>query len=112
MKYLYHATPKDNLKRIKKEGITPNSNHHWSDSKNYVYLATDPEIAYDFVVTSEYNDDFDQIAILEIPVRELNLQKLRADSNVDFEDADEIYSYEYDGVIPFSSISRIRIEDV
>jgi len=45
--------------------------------------------------------------VLAIDVSKLDLDKLSVDENVDFDPDEEIYSYQYNGVIPYSAIDHI-----
>jgi hypothetical protein len=111
--YLYHATYKPYLKSIMTTGLGGNNiRKNWSDSKdNTIYLATNKDIAYDFAETSELLDDnetelLDQIIILKINTTLLDKNKIIKDTNINYDnDNEEIYSYEYKGIIPPKHIS-------
>lgn len=99
--YLYHATYSSLIDEISKHGLIPGKNKNWEDSdSDFIYLASDPEIAYDFAVNTE-NEKFenDDIFVITIDADELDLLKLYADPNIDFEDDEEIYSFIYEGII-------------
>jgi hypothetical protein len=69
-KYLYHATYRPLLKKIKKMGLdTSASKKAWEDSvSGYVYLALDPDVAESYAESSEEvpEDWLDEIVILII----------------------------------------------
>ena len=104
-KYLYHATYKPLLKKIKEHGLnTTMSKKNWEDSKpGVVYLAVDPDVAESYAETNDVvSDDWlDQIIILKIDTSKLDKQKIKPDSNVRNDDNDTL---EYHGAIPFSAI--------
>ena len=95
---LYHATYGHNLDSIMKQGLIPNSDKIWSDSKNYVYLADDPYVAESYAEAAEDVPEewLDDIVILEIKTSGLDKSKLSKDKNV----IDGDSTYQYDGVIP------------
>lgn len=110
---LYHATYRPLLRSIKKHGIVPGGkrfkNFDWS--KNFVYLAEQPENAISFVEVAE-NDDIpedwiDDIVVLEVDVSKLNLTKMAPDENWNPAVADDevgYRSFQYDGIIPTDAI--------
>lgn len=112
--YLYHATPKRKLGRIKKQGLVPGKKKNWEDSSpSKIYLATDPEIAYDFVINSDIDlDEEEKIAIIEINTLNLDKDLFNIDQNIQFYEDEPIYSYEYEGVIPPDSFTNITFEEV
>ena len=107
--YLYHATYKPLLKKIKIDGLdTAKSKKAWDDSiSGYVYLAKDPDVAVSYAESSDMVPDsyLDQIIILTIDVSKLDGDKLFMDQNVQDNEGDTV---EYRGVIPFSSIKKIE----
>ena len=107
--YLYHATYKPLLKKIKIDGLdTAKSKKAWEDSiSGYVYLAKDPDVAASYAESSDMVPDsyLDQIIILTIDVSKLDGDKLFIDQNVQDNEGDTV---EYRGVIPFSSIKKIE----
>ena len=66
--YLYHATYKPLLKKIRKKGLdTSSSKRAWEDSvPGYVYLALDPYVAESYAEASEMVPErwLDKIIIL------------------------------------------------
>jgi len=113
-KYLYHATFKPLLKKIKDEGLGGKSARRmWTDSKKgVVYLDISPNGAFAFAEESEEltNDDWlEKIIILKIDTKNLDKNILFIDKNNDNEE--EIITYEYHGVIPFDSVVEIMTED-
>jgi len=101
---LYHATYNYYLNSIFKYGLNSRyGNRNWEDSKDdVIYLAKDPNEAYDFAETADENDEeiYDSgIVVLLIKIPDLTL--LKKDANVS-EDYD---TYEYHGNIPIKYIS-------
>ena len=107
--YLYHATYKPLLKKIKEKGLdTSDSRKAWDDSiPGYVYLAKDPDVAASYAESSEMVSDMwlDQIIVLTIDATQLDKDKLFIDQNVQDNEGDTI---EYRGIIPFSSIVKVE----
>ena len=105
-RFLYHATYKPLLKKIKIEGLdTTKSKKNWEDSiPGYVYLAIDADIAESYAETSETIPEswLDQIIILEIDTSKLDKSKLFLDQNVVDNDGS---TFEYRGVIPADAIN-------
>jgi RNA:NAD 2'-phosphotransferase (TPT1/KptA family) len=105
---LYHATYRPLLKKIKEDGLdTKKSKKAWEDSKpGLVYLATNLDVAASYAESSEMVPDsyLDNIIILHIDTSQLDLTKLSIDQNVQDNKGDTL---EYDGIIPFSAISKI-----
>jgi hypothetical protein len=90
--FLYHATYKPLLKKIKEKGLdTSDSKKAWDDSvTGYVYLALVPE------------SWLDSIIILKIDTGKLDKSKLFTDQNVQDNEGDTL---EYRGVIPWEALS-------
>jgi hypothetical protein len=115
-KYLYHATFKPLLKKIKSEGLGGvSAKQLWDDSKiGVVYLALDANVAYSYADTVfDENDDIpeswqDKIIVLVIDTENLDKTKFYLDSNVKDNEGDTI---EYHGVIPFNYVVNIMTED-
>ena len=107
--YLYHATYKPLLKKIKQQGLdTRMSKKAWEDSiPGYVYLALDPEVAFSYAESSEEVPEewIDNIVILKIDKYSLDQDKLFIDQNVIDNVGDTL---EYRGVIPWESIVGIE----
>jgi len=104
---LYHATFKTYLPSIQKHGLTGKTeNKNYSDSKNVVYLATTKEVAESYADTTEEVPEewLDQIVILEIYTKDLDILKLTNDRNVRNEDKS---TFEYDGTIPWKVINIV-----
>jgi len=108
--YLYHATYKPLLKKIKEHGLdTRMSKKAWEDSiPGYVYLALEPDVAFSYAESSEEVPDewIDQIIILKIDRESLDQDKLFIDQNVLDNVGDTL---EYRGVIPWEYV--VDIED-
>jgi hypothetical protein len=108
-KYLYHATYKPLLNKIKVMGLdTRKSKTAWEDSvRGYVYLANDVDVAASYAESSEEvpEDWLEQIIILTIDTEKLDLDKLFDDSNVRNESSD---TFEYRGVISPDAIVKVQ----
>ena len=104
--YLYHATYKPLLKKIKEKGLdTSDSKKAWDDSvSGYVYLALDPYVAESYAEESEMVPEswLDNIIILKIDTNKIDKSKLFVDQNVQDNEGDTL---EYRGVIPWESLS-------
>lgn len=107
--YLYHATYKPLLKKIKEQGLnTKMSKKAWEDSiPGYVYLALDPEVAFSYAESSDEVPEewIDKIIVLKINRESLDQSKLFIDQNVIDNEGDTL---EYRGVIPWESIVGIE----
>jgi hypothetical protein len=107
--YLYHATYKPLLKKIKDMGLdTRDSKKAWEDSiPGHVYLAKDIDVAASYAESSEAVPEswIDQIIVLTIDVSKLDSDKIFDDQNVRNETTDTV---EYRGVIPWEAIINIQ----
>lgn len=103
----YHATYKPLLNKIKKFGLRVDAKKRWSDSKNVIYLSSDPDVAASYAESADDLPDGweDQIIILKIEGKHLNQSKIFNDSNVRSDESSE--TFEYHENIPFSSISNV-----
>jgi hypothetical protein len=110
--YLYHATYKPLLKKIKESGLdTSKSKKAWEDSvPGYVYLAKDPDVAGSYAESSDAVPDsyIDNIILLKIDVSKLDQSKLFMDKNVQGNEGDTV---EYRDVIPWSAIASVKRYD-
>lgn len=105
---LYHATNKKLLNNISIYGLGKQRTALWDDPKyipELVYLAKTPEEAFDFVITSNDNEEDSRkfinekdIIVFEIETKNLNINKLYKDENI-LSDNDEEITYEYHGII-------------
>ena len=104
--YLYHATYKPLLKKIKETGLdTSSSKKAWDDSvSGYVYLALDPYVAESYAEESEMVPEswVDNIIILKIDNNKIDKSILFVDQIVQDNEGDTL---EYRGVIPWESLS-------
>ena len=104
--FLYHATYKPLLKKIKERGLdTSDSKKAWDDSiPGYVYLALDPYVAESYAEESEMVPEswLDNIIILKVDTSKLDKSKLFIDQNVQDNEGDTL---EYRGVIPWEALS-------
>ena len=105
-KFLYHATYEPLLPSIKKTGLnTSKAKKAWEDSEaGVVYLANDPYVAESYAETSEMVDEdwLDQIVILKVDSKDLDLSKLQDDRNVRSDEPSD--TFEYHGVIPWKKL--------
>jgi hypothetical protein len=103
---LYHATYKELLPSIKEKGLdTRKAKLAWEDSEpGVVYLANDPYVAESYAETSENVPEewLDEIILLKILSKDLDLSKLYQDRNVRSDE--EPSTFEYHGVIPWEII--------
>jgi len=112
-KFLYHATYKALLPSIQKTGLdTRQVELAWEDSKpGIVYLANDPAVAESYAEASEavsdkiYNSG---IVILKVASKDLDISKLKDDSNVQEDDSD---TFEYHGQIPWNKLFMTNLYD-
>ena len=109
----YHATYKALLPNIKSTGLdTREAALAWEDSKpGIVYLANDPGVAESYAEASEEVSDeiYDSgIVILKIASKDLDLNKLKDDSNVLEDNSD---TYEYHGQIPWNKLSITSLNE-
>ena len=111
--YLYHATYKPLLKKIKERGLDTNdSKKAWDDSiPGYVYLALDPYVAESYAEESEMVPEswLDNIIILKIDTSKLDKSKLFTDQNVQDNEGDTL---EYRGVIPWEALSLQTLQEI
>lgn len=103
MKY-YHATFAENARSIMEKGLVPagggEPNWHGSKTDGFVFLATDVEIALDFVETCDSADNHDSFVCFEIDGDALDKEHLFLDINVHQEEEDEPYAFMYGKPIP------------
>ncbi len=111
--YLYHATYKPLLKKIKEKGLDTNdSKKAWEDSvSGYVYLALDPYVAESYAEESEMVPEswLDNIIILKVDTSKLDKSKLFIDQNVQNNEGDTL---EYRGTIPWEALSLQTLNEV
>jgi len=111
--YLYHATYKPLLKKIKEKGLDTNdSKKAWDDSvSGYVYLALDPYVAESYAEESEMVPEswLDNIIILKVDTSKLDKSKLFIDQNVQNNEGDTL---EYRGTIPWEALSLQTLNEV
>jgi hypothetical protein len=110
--FLYHATYKPLLKKIKEKGLdTSDSKKAWDDSiSGYVYLALDPYVAESYAEESEMVPEswLDNIVILKVDTSKLDKSKLFVDQNVQDNEGDTL---EYRGVIPWEALSLEKLNE-
>ena len=114
--YLYHATYLPYLRDIKKSGyIKPGINKNWSISdSSFIYLSRDPDDAASFAEAAEETPEeyLDQIVILKIDPKYLDINKIDIDHNQSYPydgDIDPDYpetwvQFEYGGEIPVEAV--------
>lgn len=104
--YLYHATYKQLIPSIKKQGLNPNiSKKSWSFSGNYVYLSPDKDVAESYAETSDNvpEEYLDQIVVFRIKVSSLDTNKLSIDNNNKARD-----TYQYTEIIPWNLLNIVK----
>ena len=102
--FLYHATYRPLLPKIKKRGLGASSKKNWEDSeKGVVYLESSSEAALAFAECSENAPEewLDVIVILRVRKDRLDMDKLFPDKNVRPTEGELVTSFEYHGIIPF-----------
>lgn len=100
---VYHGTYAQYVDSIMGSGLVPNGmSKNWSESKGYVYLALEPEVAEAYAASSTKLDESftDNCVVLEIDVNLLDKDKFIKDENVDTD-----YTVCYNGVIHPEAIS-------
>lgn len=105
--YLYHATYRPLLKQIKLHGLDPNiQKKNWDQSKNVIYLATDPYIAESYAETNDVVDEdwLDQIVVLKIDKSKININSLSIDENNQQKD-----TLQYTEIIPWGNMKIINL---
>ena len=109
---LYHATYGPLVESIEREGLGGDRDTVWEDSvRGTVYLALDPEIAYEYAETSDdawdnfETDDGLEIVTFEVDTTQLDPSKFNIDQNVIDNEGDTL---EYYGIVPPSALSVIR----
>jgi len=109
--YLYHATYRPLLNKIKKEGLQGGKRKNYEDSAtNKVYLDKTPEGAESYAETSDTIPEewLDQIVILKIPKNKLNKKLLNVDKNVLQTDDEEAQTFEYSDTISPQLLSEYK----
>ena len=109
---LYHSTFKSNLENIKQKGLNPYSDgiiKCWTDCKNGIYLHIDPDVAMSYSEVAENpnipEEWFDNIIVLEINTTSLDKNLFIQDPNLPPDE--NVDSFLYEGIIPYSTIVRI-----
>jgi hypothetical protein len=123
---LYHATSSHLTHSIKKYGLGGKMPRKlWWDYEGTsyehrnkgVFLADDEYVAYDFLDSSEeyydFKEEYDEnhekeleIVVYKIKASDLDKSKLSIDAN----NNEESPTYFYDGIIPYSKLTKIDIE--
>ena len=126
---LYHATSSHLLSSIKKYGLggkMPKRTWWDYDSTEYknreqgVFFATDEYVAASFLEASddfanfadEYEDRYDkslQIIVFAVNTKDLDISKIRIDSNHSTDEDSQTYFY--DGIIPYNQLRIVLKED-
>lgn len=126
--YLYHATPSCYISSIKKHGLggrIPRIRFWDYEGTPYekitqgCFLSTDEYVAESYVECSElfeeladaYEERYDkelEIAVFRIDINDLDINLLSVDTNQQ-RNGDDVLSYFYNGVIPFSKLTRIEL---
>ena len=103
--YLYHATSRENLKSILKNGLLINPpNHNWYKMylDNQIFLAFNITVAKNYIKSSDYCPK--DIVILKIKFNELDENSFNYDWNNRCEYSNEINSVSYSKNIPAKNI--------
>lgn len=110
--YLYHATYKPLLQKIKLLGLGNTKRTYWEDSKpGVVYLADDPDIAESYAEINDnlQNEDWlDEIIIFKINTDNLDKSKLFIDNNILLDKNEQPHTFEYHNIIPFEKMELIK----
>jgi RNA:NAD 2'-phosphotransferase (TPT1/KptA family) len=109
-KILYHATYRPLLDSIMKNGLGNTDQRWWEDSEpGAVYLARDPDSAYDFAETADTPPDeyINDIVVLAIDTKYLDYAELEIDPN-NYVDNEEDSTLIYYGIIDPESISIFK----
>ena len=107
LEYLYHATYKPLLSKIRKTGLGNTKKVFWEDSKpGIVYLANDPNVAESYAQTNENCPEqwIDNIIIFQINKNCLDQNKLFVDNNVLLYNNELPVTFQYHGIIPFDML--------
>lgn len=111
MSQMYHATYRPYLASILKWGlggapVLPPKNYEDSED-GVVYLATTPDIALSYAETAEGvpQEWLDDIVMLRVDLRQLNLSALGYDKNVRTDEDTPMETLEYRGLIPAHALS-------
>lgn len=96
---LFHATQKENLPLIQKEGLIPGKKPNWDfSSREYIYLASEPHISEMYAV------NFEDIVVFRINIKDIDLNKLYTDPH----GAGTPGMFAYKGVIPPNRLTLIE----
>ena len=110
--YLYHATSKEYLDSILKNGLLINPPHkNWEGMycDGQIFLALNTTAAQYYVTTQK--NKFNEIVMLKINLDSLDDSKIQYDYNNYCKHASEINSISYEADIPANSISICGIND-
>lgn len=114
--YLYHGTFRAYLDSIEEKGLIPNFHSNWDlddgyEKSGYIYLSNDIDFCGSMVESSENEDIpdeyFDDIIVLEIDTKYLDLSKLKLDENYKSNSFDDTWSFQYKGIISPEAITDI-----
>ena len=106
--FLYHATFDCFAKSIEEQGLKRDSGtRNYEDSRNYIYLATDEDVAYSYAECAldvlDENDPrvHSDIVVYAIPINAMDLTLLEPDKNnlSNFEEGGIVSTYQYNGDI-------------
>ena len=119
-KFLYHGTSKENWEKIKKEGnLTVGNKKNWSGSNsNSIYLTQEKDDAIIYCSNAGIED----IVIIRIPTKDLDLNKLYIDSNEEYYNINvndeyknlpnpcwDVFNYEYRDSIPVKKSYKVEV---
>ena len=115
---LYHATYKEHLSSIQRNGLLANPpKKNWDISERGVYLTDCPDTAISFAETAEDNqlpDDVDfeeEIILFKLNAYDLDLLKLKLDPNYQRGEGDPPLCWVYCDDIDFSKLLQIDYWD-
>ena len=105
--YLYHATGKENLDSIKKNGLLINPPSHTETDDPYregkIFLAFDAQAACDY---AEVSEQFDEVAVLKVKLENLDPYAFGYDENNLCDSLDMINSCIYMKDIPAEALQE------
>ena len=102
---LYHATYAKTLASIQKNGLKPNMPHNWGvglygyDLSDKIFLSFSPAVSEDYLSTSDTYKEDEDIIVLEIDTKDIDLNKCEYDWNNRCECTEDINSVAYEGTI-------------
>lgn len=110
---LYHATYKENVEKIMREGLRRNQpvNFQGMSMEGMLYFAFDPEAAISFIESADTYEG-QEIAVLSVDTADLELNKINYDWNNRCEYHENIISLAYSGDVPASALSKLNQDEI